>query len=122
MLYADDGGKLTNKVVRIWMEKAQRRANPPVTGAVHVLRHSYCSHLAMAGAPAKAIQELAGHADLTMTMRYMHLSPGAREEAVRLLQRKSAEAAQEAQKQVVDGDETETAGLQLMKPSRSEVM
>ncbi len=122
VLYADDGGPLTNKVVRIWMEKAQRRANLPVTGAVHILRHSYCSRLAMAGAPAKAIQELAGHADLTMTMRYMHLSPGAREEAVRLLERKSAEAVQEVKRQAVDGDQTETAGLQIVKPSRSEVL
>jgi site-specific recombinase XerD len=33
----------------------------------------------MQGAPAKAIQELAGHANLATTMRYMHLSPGAKE-------------------------------------------
>jgi site-specific recombinase XerD len=30
---------------------------------VHILRHTFCSHLAMKGAPARAIQELAGHAD-----------------------------------------------------------
>ena len=35
---------------------------------VHRLRHTFCSHLAMKGAPAKAIQELAGHADLATTM------------------------------------------------------
>jgi integrase len=45
----------------------------------------FCSHLAMRGAPAKAIQELAGHADLTTTMRYMHLSPAARQDAIGLL-------------------------------------
>jgi site-specific recombinase XerD len=39
----------------------------------------------MRGAPAKAIQELAGHADLTMTQRYMHLSPAALDAAIRLL-------------------------------------
>ena len=39
----------------------------------------------MRGAPAKAIQELAGHADLTTTMRYMHLSPAARQDAIALL-------------------------------------
>ena len=37
------------------------------------------------GAPAKAIQKLAGHADLTTTMRYMHLSPAARQDAIALL-------------------------------------
>jgi integrase len=119
VLYADDGGELTNKVVRIWMEKAERRAGLPVTGRIHVLRHSFCAHLAMAGAPAKAIQELAGHADLTMTMRYMHMSPGERDSAIGLLERKTAEAALE---QRVDGDQTETAGLRVLKPSGSEVL
>lgn len=38
----------------------------------------------MRGAPTKAIQELAGHADLTTTMRYMHLSPEARDGAIAL--------------------------------------
>ena len=46
---------------------------------------TFCSHLAMKGAPAKAIQELAGHKDLTTTQRYMHLSPAALDAAIRLL-------------------------------------
>jgi integrase len=52
---------------------------------VHILRHTFCSHLAMRGAPARAIQELAGHQDLATTQRYMHLSPAAVEGAIRLL-------------------------------------
>jgi len=39
----------------------------------------------MRGAPARAIQELAGHRDLATTQRYMHLSPAAIESAIRLL-------------------------------------
>src|SRR5690606_19121266 len=42
---------------------------------VHALRHTYCSHLAQGGAPAKAIQLLAGHKSERTTDRYMHLSP-----------------------------------------------
>lgn len=51
----------------------------------HVLRHTFASHLAMRGAPLKAIQELLGHASMEMTMRYAHLSPDARRDVVRLL-------------------------------------
>ena len=63
---------------------AQRVAGLRQAG-VHILRHTFCSHLAMKGAPARAIQELAGHADLSTTQRYMHLSPAATEDAIRLL-------------------------------------
>ena len=45
----------------------------------------------MRGAPPKAIQELAGHADLTMTQRYMHLSPAALDAAIGLLERPSGD-------------------------------
>ena len=40
----------------------------------------------MRGAASKAIQELAGHQELSMTQRYMHLSPAVAESAIRLLE------------------------------------
>ena len=64
---------------------AARSASRASEQGVHILRHTFCSHLAMKGAPARAIQELAGHADLSTTQRYMHLSPAATEDAIRLL-------------------------------------
>jgi integrase len=85
VLYADDGATPTNKVIRRWMEKAQRRTVLPANGGFHILRHTFCSHLAMQGATPKAIQELAGHQDLTTTQRYMHLSPAHKDAAIRLL-------------------------------------
>ena len=39
----------------------------------------------MRGAKPVEVQELLGHASLTMTMRYAHLSPSARRAAVELL-------------------------------------
>ena len=62
------------------------RGAPSVDSGVHTLRHTFCSHLAMRGAPARAIQELAGHQDLGTTQRYMHLSPAALEAAIELLE------------------------------------
>lgn len=51
----------------------------------HVLRHTFCSHLAMQGVTAKAIQELAGHSSLSTTERYMHLTPDVTSAAIKKL-------------------------------------
>jgi site-specific recombinase XerD len=85
VLTLDDGSPAPGYIVRDWVERAQRRAGLEATGNVHILRHTFCSHLAMHGAPAKAIQELAGHEHMTTTLRYMHLSPAARRGAIELL-------------------------------------
>ena len=79
---------VTDRTLGLWIASAQRRANVHSVGALHILRHTFCSHLAMRGAPAKAIQELAGHEDLTTTLRYMHLTPSARAGAIGLLNRR----------------------------------
>ena len=56
----------------------------------------------MRGAPARAIQELAGHQDLTTTQRYMHLSPAAIDGAIRLLE-SSGESDPESWRYIGDG-------------------
>lgn len=84
VLCGDDGQPLTQREVQGLVRRAARRANLRNVG-VHVLRHTFCSHLAMKGAPARSIQELAGHQELGTTQRYMHLSPAAIESAIRLL-------------------------------------
>jgi len=85
VLYQDDGSALTEGVVQGFVRRAAQRAGLNNNGP-HMLRHTFCSHLAMRGAPARAIQELAGHQDLTTTQRYMHLSPAALDGAIRLLE------------------------------------
>jgi site-specific recombinase XerD len=84
VLYQDDGSPLTDGVVQGFVRRAAQRAELSNNGP-HMLRHTFCSHLAMRGAPGRAIQELAGHQDLTTTQRYMHLSPAAIDSAIRLL-------------------------------------
>jgi integrase len=84
VLCQEDGQPLTRQMVQYRVLRASRRAKLTQDG-VHILRHTFCSHLAMRGAPIKAIQELAGHRELGMTQRYMHLSPAALDNAIRLL-------------------------------------
>ena len=80
-----DGQPFTQKMVRNHVLRVSRRASLVHEG-VHILRHTFCSHLAMRGAPVRAIQELAGHKDISTTQRYMDLSPAAVEGAARLLE------------------------------------
>jgi len=101
VLCANDGTPFTKKMVQILVRGAARRAGLQKMG-VHILRHTFCSHLAMRGAPARAIQELAGHQDLGTTQRYMHLSPAAIEGAIRLLDQPAPAMAR--------GDMLETGG------------
>jgi integrase len=48
---------------------------------------AYDPKLGLFLAPIKAVQELLGHATIEMTMRYSHLSPDVRKDAVSLLDR-----------------------------------
>ncbi|MCC6748824.1 MAG: tyrosine-type recombinase/integrase [Deltaproteobacteria bacterium] len=84
-----DGGYLTRKMAQRALERACRRAGLRPIGW-HVLRHTFCSHLAMRGAVAKSIQELAGHTDLKTTQRYTHLAPAALHQAIELLEEPEA--------------------------------
>ena len=98
---AQGAEEVRRRTLQNWARRAARRAKVQNSG-VHVLRHTFCSHLAMRGAPARAIQELAGHANITTTQRYMHLSPAAIEGAIRLLDQPSPVP--------VSGDIAETGG------------
>lgn len=54
-------------------------------GSLHCLRHTFRSHLVIAGAPLRTVQKLAGHASFTTTEKYAHLSNDHLSDAIKML-------------------------------------
>jgi len=67
------GGEKFQKM-RTGFENAVKRAGIPRV-KFHDLRHTFASHLVMGGVDIRTVQELLGHKDIRMTMRYAHLGP-----------------------------------------------
>ena len=84
---AASGARLTHSMVKDVVPSACRRAGLGTRITTHGLRHTFASHLVMLGASLKAVQELLGHESIEMTLRYSHLTPDVKREAVRLLDR-----------------------------------
>lgn len=85
VILRDDGTPASKRVVDCWLYRAQQAAGLAKKGP-HILRHTFCSRLALRGATPKAIKELAGHVHSSTTDRYLHLAPSALKTAIDLLE------------------------------------
>ena len=68
------GERLTRQWVWAIMKNSAKRANIDQKITPHVLRHSFATHLLQGGAPLRYVQELLGHASITTTQIYTHLT------------------------------------------------
>ena len=81
-----DGSPLTKDDVERTFDLAKRLTGLRPELTLYSSRHTFASWLAIQGTPIRTIQELLGHRDLRMTLRYAHLSPAHLREAVEAIE------------------------------------